>query len=96
MSSLNNIHEINKRILKKPIKPRSESDVLGPYNKYRDEYLKVYNERKHKFLQIVKNYKDYNKQLLTSSSKSDDYDITEEFRKELQITGAIVIIYSQI
>lgn len=89
-----NIHEVNKKILKKYTKPRSDNDIIGPYNKYRDEYLRIYNAKKQKFLRVAKNYNDHNQKLLSSCSKSDDYDVTEEFRNELELTREDEIDYT--
>lgn len=89
ISNMSNQHEINKKILKKYIKPRPASDVLGPYNKYRDEYLEMYNEKKKRFLQLTKQYNDYNKRLLLSC-KDTDYNLTDNFHKEMQIENSNV------
>lgn len=83
-----NMHEVNKKILKKYVKPRQESDLLGPYNMYRDEYLKNYNDKKRKFLHIAKRYTSYNQKLLISCSKPEEYDVTTDFCNELEMARA--------
>lgn len=82
MSANYNQHTINKKILNKFEKPRAESDVLGPYGKYRDEYLKTYNRKREAFKKIARKYCQHNCQMLISC-KDKKYDFEPDFAQIL-------------
>ncbi|GJQ85401.1 hypothetical protein Trydic_g10175 [Trypoxylus dichotomus] len=74
-----NIHEVNKKILKKP-RDRFEFECLGYKNKYRDENFKIYENKRHQFLASARKYHEMNKiTLLTTRSKLEDAYETLDF-----------------
>lgn len=85
-SKFYNKHEVNKKILKKYTLPRSESDILGPYDRFRDENLKIYNEKKDSFQRVVKIYNDFNKTAINICKKTPQCDINGIFLKKLAVT----------
>lgn len=74
------IHEIQKKILNKDDRKRSDFECLGYKNKHRDENYKIYENKKRQFIETGKKYQEMNKlALLTNKVKLEDAYETLDF-----------------
>lgn len=67
--------EVQKKIIEKPLKIRSDKELIGLHNRYRDENFEIYNSKKKQFLEASKKYNRLNQETLICNKRRllDDY-----------------------
>lgn len=84
-----NRDEINKKIIRKA-KPLRENDILGPFDRYRDENYEIYKRKKNEFLESAREYRKNNELALvqnkTKLGKESDDAIEYKFLIEVWCT----------
>lgn len=80
--------EVQKKIIENPLKVRSDKELIGPLNRYRDENFEIYNLKKKQFLEACKKYNRLNQETLICRKRRllEDYIdfIDLEFLEEVR------------
>lgn len=91
-----NLDELNKKIIAKPVKVYPESEMIGPFDRYRDQNRAIYEMKRSQFLNTASMYKRNNEMALLQNKirlgRFVDDVLRYDFEEPIEPVGIVWMI----